>query len=46
MSEASKFFAVTMQELERSYWHHHPDYASSVVRALHGRNRSRIRGAA
>jgi len=34
IEDASVFFAIRMEELQRTNWHHHPDAQGSVVDAL------------
>ena len=34
IEDASVFFAISMEELQRTYWHHHPDAQGSVIDAL------------
>ena len=39
--EMCGFFGITMEELQRTYLHHHPDYQSSVVSAFDRRRVAR-----
>jgi hypothetical protein len=34
LADAAGFFGVSMETLERVYWHHHPDYQASAVEAM------------
>ena len=34
LADAAGFFGVTVDTLERVYWHHHPDYQASAVEAM------------
>jgi integrase len=34
LADAAGFFGVSMETLERVYWHHHPDYQQSAVEAM------------
>lgn len=36
IEDASVFFAITVEELQRTYWHHHPDAQASVLAAFDG----------
>lgn len=34
IEDASQFFAITFEELQRTYFHHHPDSQGSVIEAI------------
>jgi hypothetical protein len=34
MEDCVGFFGVSMDTLQRVYWHHHPDYQGSAVAAM------------
>jgi integrase len=34
IEEASAFFGVTTEELQRTYWHHHPDFGAGAAAAM------------
>lgn len=37
LSDAAAFFSTSVDTLEKTYWHHHPDFQQSAVRAMEGR---------
>lgn len=37
VEDASGFYGVSVETLQRVYWHHHPDYQESVHEALENR---------
>ncbi|MEO1025515.1 MAG: tyrosine-type recombinase/integrase, partial [Pseudomonadota bacterium] len=34
IADVSSFFSVSVETLERTYWHHHPDFQQSAVEAM------------
>ena len=39
--DAAGFLGMTVQQLEASYGHHHPDYQQEAIAALGGQNAAR-----
>jgi len=37
LADAAGFFGVSMETLEKVYFHHHPDYQQSAVEAMEGK---------
>lgn len=37
LPEVSGYFGITLEELQRTYWHHHPDFQSGVVGVMERR---------
>jgi hypothetical protein len=37
LPEVSGYFGITLEELQRTYWHHHPDFQSGVVEVMERR---------
>ncbi|MEO1292124.1 MAG: site-specific integrase [Pseudomonadota bacterium] len=45
LSSVSQFFGISVAELERTYFHHHPDYQADIVESLGRKSRYAERNA-